>query len=262
MLVDITGLAIWWLVIGAVLFLGGVAAMQGRTWGRIVGIIAAGLAAVSEFFMIPYYPIWSITLLALYVIVLCAFVSWRAPVMAATPIVAPEPVPRSYVPPAPDMPPAPEVMAAAAVVGQAPAATPDVRRAYDLIDIEGVGPAYAEKLGALGLRTTDDLLKAGASPKGREDLAATTAISSKLILRWVNMADLFRIKGVGEEYSDLLEAAGVDTVSELAQRRADNLWAKMTEVNEQKQLVRRLPTQDQVAEWIESAKNMPRMVTY
>ena len=76
------------------------------------------------------------------------------------------------------------------------------------------------------------------------------------------MADLFRIKGVGEEYSDLLEAAGVDTVPELAQRRADNLTAKMAEVNEQKQLVRRLPTEDQVTSWIEAAKSLPRVVTY
>ena len=136
------------------------------------------------------------------------------------------------------------------------------RRIAGLIDIEGIAPSYATQLEARGLRTTDDLLQAGASPKGREDLAAATGISGKLILRWVNMADLFRIKGVGEEYSDLLEAAGVDTVPELAQRRADNLTKKMAEVNEQKQLVRRLPTEDQVTDWIESAKGLPRVVTY
>jgi predicted flap endonuclease-1-like 5' DNA nuclease len=136
------------------------------------------------------------------------------------------------------------------------------RKAVSLLDIEGVGPTYAEKLAGLGLKTTDDLLAAGASPKGREDLAAATGISGKLILRWVNMADLFRVKGVGEEYADLLEAAGVDTVPELAQRRADNLTQKMAEVNEQKQLVRRLPTGDQVAGWIEYAKSLPRVVTH
>jgi predicted flap endonuclease-1-like 5' DNA nuclease len=136
------------------------------------------------------------------------------------------------------------------------------RRATRLMDIEGISPAYGEKLDAAGLRTTDDLLQAGATARGREGLAAATGISEKLILRWVNMADLFRIKGVGEEYSDLLEAAGVDTVPELAQRRADNLTVKMAEVNEQKRLVRRLPTEDQVTSWIESARSLPRVVIY
>jgi predicted flap endonuclease-1-like 5' DNA nuclease len=83
-----------------------------------------------------------------------------------------------------------------------------------------------------------------------------------LILRWVNQADLFRVKGVGEQYADLLEAAGVDTVPELAQRRADNLRKRMIEVNEQKGLVRRTPTESQVAAWIESARGLPRVVTY
>jgi predicted flap endonuclease-1-like 5' DNA nuclease len=152
--------------------------------------------------------------------------------------------------------------AAAPVVEEVPTATPDARRISGLIDIEGIGPVYAEKLGAVGLKTTDDLLKVGATPKGREDLVFATGISHKLILRWVNMADLFRIKGVGEQYSDLLEAAGVDTVPELAQRRADNLTKKMAEVNEEKHLVRRLPVESQVADWIESAKNLPRVVTY
>ena len=131
-----------------------------------------------------------------------------------------------------------------------------------LVDIEGIGPAHVEKLKAQELKTTEDLLKAGGTPKGREDLAAAMGISGKLILRWVNMADLFRLKGVGEEYSDLLEAAGVDTVPELATRRADNLTTKMAEVNEQKKLVRRLPTQAEVSAWIESAKSLPREVTY
>jgi predicted flap endonuclease-1-like 5' DNA nuclease len=132
----------------------------------------------------------------------------------------------------------------------------------NLIDIEGIGPAYAEKLGGQGLKTTDDLLNAAATPKGRQDLEATTGISGALILGWVNRADLFRVKGIGTQYSDLLEAAGVDTVKELAQRRADNLTAKMAEVNEQKKLVRQVPTESQVAAWIEAAKTLPRAVTY
>ena len=137
-----------------------------------------------------------------------------------------------------------------------------MKPAATLIDIEGIGLAYAAKLEAIGLKTTSDLLRAGASPKGREDLAAATGMSGKLILRWVNQADLFRVRGVGEQYADLLEAAGVDTVPELAQRRADNLTKKMAEVNEEKKLVRRRPTESQVAGWIESAKGLPRIVTY
>jgi predicted flap endonuclease-1-like 5' DNA nuclease len=136
------------------------------------------------------------------------------------------------------------------------------KRMAGLMDIEGIGPSYAAQFEARGLKTTDDLLQAGSTPKGREELAAATGISGKLILRWVNMADLFRVGGVGEEYSDLLEAAGVDTVPELAQRRADNLTTKLAEVNEQKQLVRRLPTEGQVTAWIESAKSLPRVVIY
>jgi predicted flap endonuclease-1-like 5' DNA nuclease len=131
-----------------------------------------------------------------------------------------------------------------------------------LADIEGIGAEHAQKLNTQGLKTTEDILKAGAAPKGRGDLAAATGISEKLILRWVNMADLFRIKGVAEEYSDLLEAAGVDTVVELAQRKPDNLLSKMTQVNEQKKLVRRVPTEGQVTAWVAEAQKLPRMVTY
>ena len=131
-----------------------------------------------------------------------------------------------------------------------------------LIDIEGIGKAYAEKLAGAGLTTVEALLKVGASPEGRQALAEETGISGKLILEWVNLADLFRIKGVGQEYSDLLEEAGVDTVPELAQRNAENLYAKLQEVNAAKELVRRLPTQSQVAGWVQQAKALPRVVTY
>jgi predicted flap endonuclease-1-like 5' DNA nuclease len=135
-------------------------------------------------------------------------------------------------------------------------------RGNRLEEIEGIGPVYAKTLAELGLLTTDDLLQAGAEAKGREALVEATGISKKLILRWVNQADLFRIKGVGEQYADLLEAAGVDTIPELAQRRADNLAKKMVEVNGQKNLVRRTPAESQVAAWIEQAKSLPRVVTY
>lgn len=155
-----------------------------------------------------------------------------------------------------------EASAAAGVVDDDGDEEPEWTPRNGLIDIEGIGPVYAETLAGMGLRTASDLLQAGANPKGREDLAVATGISKKLILRWVNQADLFRIKGVGEQYADLLEAAGVDTVPELAQRRADNLTRKMNDVNEDKQLVRRTPTEAQVAAWIETAKGLPRAVTY
>jgi predicted flap endonuclease-1-like 5' DNA nuclease len=129
-------------------------------------------------------------------------------------------------------------------------------------DIEGIGTTYAKKLVDAGIKTTDDLLEAGSTPKGREDLAKKTDITEKLILEWVNLADLFRIKGVGEEYSDLLEEAGVDTVAELARRNAENLHIKIIEVNKEKKLAGRLPTLDDVKKWIDQAQTLPRKVEY
>jgi len=131
-----------------------------------------------------------------------------------------------------------------------------------ILKIEGIGDVYADKLRAVGIATVEALLKAGASPSGRDELAEKTGISSALILEWVNHADLFRIKGVGEEYSDLLEEAGVDTVPELAQRNAANLYNKLVEVNKQKKLVRQLPTPDAVTSWVEQAQKLGRVVTY
>lgn len=131
-----------------------------------------------------------------------------------------------------------------------------------LITIEGIGEVYAAKLQDVGLRTTEALLEAAKTPKGRKELAEKAGISGKLILEWANHADLYRIKGVAEEYSDLLEEAGVDTVPELAQRNADNLHAKIVEVNAEKNLVRRLPTQGQVQDWVAQAKDLPRILTY
>ena len=131
-----------------------------------------------------------------------------------------------------------------------------------IIDIEGVGPVYAEKLSALGITTTEKLLEMGNTPKARKELEEKSGISGKNLLEWINRADLFRIKGVGEEYSDLLEAAGVDTVPELAQRKAENLQAKMVEVNAEKNLVRRVPTLSEVTSWVESAKGLPKAVSH
>ncbi|MDQ1281064.1 MAG: hypothetical protein QG670_2328 [Thermoproteota archaeon] len=129
-------------------------------------------------------------------------------------------------------------------------------------DIEGIGPAYAKKLVDAGIKTTEDLLSAGATPKGRESLATKTGITEKLILKWTNMADLYRIKSVGSEYAELLEAAGVDTIVELSKRVPENLHAKMLEVNEQKKLVRRPPTLDAVKQWVSEAKTLPRKMEY
>jgi predicted flap endonuclease-1-like 5' DNA nuclease len=131
-----------------------------------------------------------------------------------------------------------------------------------LLKIEGIGKTFAEKLSKAGIKSTEALLKAGSTPTGRKHLVEATGIADKLILEWVNLADLFRIKGIGEEYSDLLEEAGVDTVPELAQRKPENLLQKMSEVNETKKLVRRLPVLSQVEEWVKQAKELPRAVEY
>ncbi|MEW6181308.1 MAG: DUF4332 domain-containing protein [Chloroflexota bacterium] len=131
-----------------------------------------------------------------------------------------------------------------------------------LAKIEGIGEKYAAKLQAADVTTLEDLLEKGNTPQKRKALAEATGASEKLILEWVNLADLFRIKGIGEEYSDLLEEAGVDTVVELAQRNPENLLAKMAEINEQKKLVRRLPVLSQVQDWVEQAKKLPRVIEY
>jgi uncharacterized membrane protein HdeD (DUF308 family)/predicted flap endonuclease-1-like 5' DNA nuclease len=133
---------------------------------------------------------------------------------------------------------------------------------YALEYVEGIGPVYAGQLKTIGLETCLDLLRSGASRKGRETIAEQSGISGKLILEWVNHVDLYRVKGIGSEYADLLEAAGVDTVVELAQRNPNNLFEKVNEVNATKSLVRKLPTLSQVEDWVNQAKNLPRVVTY
>ena len=134
--------------------------------------------------------------------------------------------------------------------------------------IEGIGHSYAKKLRAAGVRSTDALLKKGADKKGRNALADATGFSAGTILEWVNRSDLMRVKGVGSEYSDLLEAAGVDTVKELRNRNAANLTAKMIEVNDaaikktKKSIVRRVPAESMVERWVAHAKKLPPMVTH
>ena len=131
-----------------------------------------------------------------------------------------------------------------------------------IIDIEGIGSVYQKKLKAIGVATTEKLLELGATPKGRKELAEKTGIGEALILEWVNHSDLYRIKGVGSEYSDLLEEAGVDTVVELAQRKPENLHAKIVEINAEKKLVRKLPTLKQVQDWVAQAAKLERKVHY
>ena len=129
-------------------------------------------------------------------------------------------------------------------------------------DIEGIGPAYGEKLRNSGISTCESLLEMGASRKGRQDIAEKTGISDGNILSWVNLADLCRIKGVSTQYSELLEAAGVDTVKELRNRNAENLAEKMQEVNTAKKLVRLVPSAKSVSGWVEQAKSMQPVVTH
>lgn len=128
--------------------------------------------------------------------------------------------------------------------------------------IEGIGEVYETKLKAVGINSIEALLSTCATKKGRTELAENSEISEKLILKWANHADLIRIKGIGGEYSELLEAAGVDTVPELAMRKAENLYKKMVETNDAKSLVRKLPTENQVRGWIEQAANLPRVLQY
>lgn len=133
---------------------------------------------------------------------------------------------------------------------------------YKITEIEGIGPARAATLETAGIKTTDHLLDLCADAKGRTTVAETTGISTAQLLKWANMADLMRISGVGQEYSELLEAAGVDTVKELRTRRADNLTAKMAEVNAEKKLVRSVPTEVSVTKWIEQAKTLEPRISH
>ena len=129
-------------------------------------------------------------------------------------------------------------------------------------EIEGIGPAQGEKLRNVGIKSVEDLLAKCGQNAGREAVAAETGISEKLLLDWANMADLMRIDGIGPEFAELLEAAGVDTVKELRNRKPANLHAKMVEVNEAKKLVRALPTEKAVESWVEQAKGLPPTMTY
>ena len=132
-----------------------------------------------------------------------------------------------------------------------------------IIDVEGIGDVYAVKLQAAGISTTGALLKRRISPAWlRKKIEKATGIGHKFILRWTNHVDLYRIKGVQKQYAELLEASGVDSIPELAQRDPSHLHPKLAAVNEKKQLVRKLPTAKQVADWVAQAKKLPRVITY
>lgn len=133
---------------------------------------------------------------------------------------------------------------------------------YRIDEIEGIGPAYAKKLATAKIKTTNDFLKLCCDAKGRKAVCAETGVSEKLLLTWANLADLMRIKGIGKQFSELLEAAGVDTVKELRNRRADNLAEKMAEVNAKKKLTRAVPSQSMVEEWVSQAKKMKPLITH
>ena len=133
---------------------------------------------------------------------------------------------------------------------------------YRIEEIEGVGPTYGAKLVAAGVANTTGLLARGAKPAGRKELAEATGISEKLILEWCNLADLMRVKGIGKQFAELLEASGVDTIKELRNRKAGNLAAKMKEVNAVKKLSRTAPAESVVERWIAQAKELPPAISY
>jgi hypothetical protein len=132
----------------------------------------------------------------------------------------------------------------------------------DIQEVEGIAYEHAKELSKAGVLTTDDLLREGATPQGRKDIEYVTRLSHKLILKWVNMVDLFRIRGVSGEYSELLQVSGVNSVPELAERNPEHLYSKMVEVNSKRNLVRKMPSEKMVASWIDKADNLPRIVEY
>jgi small subunit ribosomal protein S2 len=157
-----------------------------------------------------------------------------------------------------------EEAAAPEAVAEEPAADAPAapERKGDIEEIEGIGPAFAEKLRAADVSSIDALLEKGATPEGRSALVEQTGIDAVRVLRWVNHADLIRVVGIGPEYAELLEAAGVDSVPELAQRNVDNLVTALTETNDARNLVRRVPGASDVTDWIEQAKALPRVVAH
>jgi predicted flap endonuclease-1-like 5' DNA nuclease len=132
----------------------------------------------------------------------------------------------------------------------------------DIRDIEGIGETTAKKFNNLGVYTIDDMLAKGGTPDKREELAVATGFTENQILEWVNRADLHRVKGIGSEYADLLETAGVDNVAELAQRNPEFLTERLRAVNQEKQIIPNVPGTQLIEEWILKAKSLPKAVEY
>ncbi len=129
-----------------------------------------------------------------------------------------------------------------------------------LVDVEGIGRVYAQKLKKAGVTGPIGLLSKGATPKGRKEISKKSGIGPKLVLEFVNHVDLFRIKGIAGEYADLVEEAGVDTVVELAKRKPPTLYKKMMDINKKKKLVRQMPPVKAVNAWVRQAKKLPRSI--
>jgi predicted flap endonuclease-1-like 5' DNA nuclease len=178
---------------------------------------------------------------------------------------APKPEPKPAAPVAKEAAkPAPVAKPAAKKPAKTPAPAKKVTptTGYKVEQIEGIGPAYAKKLASAGIETTDHLLDQCGSAKGRAAVAGKAGVTEKVLLKWANMADLMRISGVGGEFAELLEAAGVDTVKELKTRSAENLAAKMAEINAEKKLTRRVASAKQIEKWVEQAKSLEPKITH
>ena len=133
---------------------------------------------------------------------------------------------------------------------------------YPITDIDGIDGEVAAVLKSVGIRSTDRLLEAARTVKGRKTLALKTGFNAQQFLCWANVADRMRIKGVRKEYAELLQAAGVDTVKELQYRNPINLAKAMADANRKRKLVRLLPSEKMVKRWIENAKLLPLKITY
>ncbi len=177
------------------------------------------------------------------------------PAPKSEPQPAPKPAPKTEAKPAAKAGPKPAVQ-------PTPAATPGPGGPARIEDIEGIGPAFAKKLKAAGITTPTELLAKCGGLKGRKAVVDHTGIPMKRVLRWVNMADLMRLQGVDGNAAELLEAAGVDTVKELATRRADSLASTMAKVNADKSLAPGVPDEKTVAGWIAQAKTLEPKVTH
>lgn len=133
---------------------------------------------------------------------------------------------------------------------------------YSIDEIEGIGAEFKRKLNDVGIKTSHDLLSRCGEKRGRDGVSTESGISEKLLLEWANQADLMRINGVGEEFADLLEAAGVDTVKELATRNAENLAVALAECNAKKNLTNRVPSAETVQKWVDDAQGMKPMISH